>query len=148
MFKTVEIKVIQIICERVDGDPGNELEVYGSLGANVGNYDDDLNYVVRQGKFLWQREDDNYVNISPGNPQKIEGDNSFKFDMSEGDHFQIGGQLAEYDDSSANDELGHPDKTFNFNSIPDNHILTFEGGEPNGQMVKAEFSFSVITHWP
>ncbi|PEK57838.1 hypothetical protein [Bacillus wiedmannii] len=122
MFKNVTVTLDGIYCDSALGDPGNDLEIYGSLDARVGFY---LNTPLpwripldRQALNLFQKDPDDYVSISE-NSLYILG-NSFSFVMSDGDYCRFGGILADEDSwPNANDELGKTYQYVDFNSLPD-----------------------------
>jgi|GEM_PF-6757277 len=104
MFKRVLVRAVRLICEHEGDDPGNNLEVFGSLATAVGTVQRNRKFDKRQSQFLWQRDKAHYVSIAPARMDHvIDTDNSLQFDMSEGESILIEGILEEYDDTSAND---------------------------------------------
>ncbi|PEJ66301.1 hypothetical protein CN906_05350 [Bacillus toyonensis] len=139
MYKLVTLTADGIYCNSIGTDPGNELEVYGSLGCNVGSMDPNGQTHPRQELYLWQANSDGHINLGEGQFSKFTGGkNVFQFAMAEGDYVQFGGQLAEVDEFK-NDEYGNYTTTLKYDDIQlgSNTYPIFFGAD--GEQVQANF---------
>ncbi|MBD8076494.1 hypothetical protein PDN49_11930 [Bacillus cereus] len=137
MVKTIEVKLKGIHCEHDGGDGNDNLEIYGSLHAQVFHVPTGT---VRASQEMF-RVPSGYVTIHKGNTFPV--NKIVRFDLHDGDWLHIGGHLKE-DDDFGDDDLGNRwEKIYgpSINTTPRDYYVRFE---ETGQTVRADYRVKQI----
>lgn len=142
MAKEVTVKVVGIHNIRTGGDPGRDLEIYGTLGAWVKRAGSEISTPPDQGEeHLVNRPDGLQVSITEGTT--VMAGRSVTMTVNELQELWIGGHLHEDDDSSGDDDMGGHFAHFPFAVIPAGEVRVGFHDRDNDQLVEAIYDITV-----
>lgn len=136
--KTVTINAVGIQNIRTGSDPGQDLEVYGDLGAWVKRAGSEIATPPITSHVFWKKVDAQRQSITLGATLFVGG--TVSFDVKDNQELWFGGHIWEDDDISGDDDMGGHYERFPFNVIPrDREVRVRFQDRDNDQQVEAIF---------
>ncbi|PEQ27893.1 hypothetical protein [Bacillus cereus] len=133
MAKRVEVTLLGIRCVAENDGPGNELEIFGDLYANV-EYGSQAHEIL-----MWSASNSGHEDIKVGNALPI--NKTEIINMNEGERLALGGTLFEWDGPDiAKDPMGNRSIRVNYSEINQYTTPYLIEFSYEGQVVLAEYN--------
>lgn len=141
--KVVTVEAVGIRNIGTGGDPGNDLEIYGNLGAWVKRAGADIGTAEDEGHLFMNLPDALRKSITSFSTLFVGG--SITMEVKDSQELWIGGHLWEDDDLSGDDDLGGRYERFPFAVIPrgDEVKVRFHDRD-NDQQAEAIFKVTAV----